>query len=117
MLNLLTITSFITIVIITFHLPPRKYHFGHILPTYLLFIPESRKYQPILFLFRNSRWLKNVSTQFRQILKQRRVFNLRYCAPGYFVKYAAIAMPRRFFAQYFFVVIRIYLTLFKNTLL
>jgi hypothetical protein len=59
--------------------PPRKHDFSHILPSCLLFIAESHKYHPVVVLLHNDKWLKKISTTFRQVLKQCSVLLLRYC--------------------------------------
>jgi replication initiation and membrane attachment protein DnaB len=60
----------ITYIYILFHLPLRKHDFSHILPSCLLSIAESRKYHPVVLLLYNNKWLKKISTKFRQVLKQ-----------------------------------------------
>ena len=69
-----------------FTYPPRKHDFSHILPSFLLFIAESRKYHPLVVLLHNHKWLKKISKKVSPVLKQCSVFYLRYCVLRYFVK-------------------------------
>jgi hypothetical protein len=57
------------------------------LPPCLLFIAESRKYPPVVVLLHNHKGLKNISTKFRQVVRQCSVLYLRYCVLRYFVKF------------------------------
>ena len=75
-----------------FTYPLPKHDFSHILPSCLSFIAESREYHPSVALSYNHKWIKNISTKFRQLLKQCSVFFLRICVLQYFVKFGAMTV-------------------------
>ena len=82
-----------------FTYPREKCDFSHIYRLVLLFIAHSRKYNQILTLLNNNRWLDDNSTKFRRLLKQCNVFYLQFCLLGLLARTPAITKPRGFSAQ------------------
>ena len=62
-----------------FTYPPPKHEFSHILPSCSRFTAESQQVHPSVVLLHNNPWLRNISTKFPRLLKQRSVLYFRFC--------------------------------------
>jgi hypothetical protein len=66
---------------------------------FFLFVAETRKYHPVVVLLHIHKWLKKISTKFRQVLKQCKCILSPILCPLIFCQIAAIAMLHRFSAR------------------